>query len=291
MERNIPFNFDWLYYYYNNPEIALSGMGRNKEEMENHYLTWGQSEERQFSNILEIDDENKPFYSLGDLLSTPSFWAHWWGKRTHADHYFLAGYKVVVENYPDSLLSIYSSLSSHLQDEIIPNIEVLNSSTNLYIQRNNIHDNKIVKKITQDDCLCVHLRLGDKGPISEDFFDKIKDLSEKYNTIVIFTGVHKDARFDNIKSCIEKTNSSLVKLLDKINTKIIIDYSPPDVHIGYMALCKNLLLHRGGFSILGGLVFTGENLYVTHLFEPCSHTASLNFWDTVPCKNVIRLTN
>jgi len=35
-----------------------------------------------------------------------------------------------------------------------------------------------------------------------------------------------------------------------------------------MRRCKNLLLHKGGYSMLGGLLFSGENLYVTDLFNP-----------------------
>ena len=35
-----------------------------------------------------------------------------------------------------------------------------------------------------------------------------------------------------------------------------------------MRKCKNLLLHKGGFSMLGGLLFTGNNLFITKFFNP-----------------------
>ena len=35
-----------------------------------------------------------------------------------------------------------------------------------------------------------------------------------------------------------------------------------------MRKCKNLLVHRGGFSMLGGLLFTGKNLFITKFFNP-----------------------
>jgi len=34
-----------------------------------------------------------------------------------------------------------------------------------------------------------------------------------------------------------------------------------------MHRCKNLLLHKGGFSVLGSILSTGDNLYATNLFQ------------------------
>jgi hypothetical protein len=34
-----------------------------------------------------------------------------------------------------------------------------------------------------------------------------------------------------------------------------------------MRKCKNLLIHKGGYSMLGGLLFTGNNLYITSLVK------------------------
>ena len=51
------------------------------------------------------------------------------------------------------------------------------------------------------------------------------------------------------------------------NPKIIFDTSEPDIHLCIMRRCKNLLVHRGGFSILGVILFNGYNLYITNEFE------------------------
>jgi hypothetical protein len=38
-----------------------------------------------------------------------------------------------------------------------------------------------------------------------------------------------------------------------------------------MRNAKNLLLHIGGFSMLGALSFKGDNLYLTNLFYPLAN--------------------
>ena len=43
-----------------------------------------------------------------------------------------------------------------------------------------------------------------------------------------------------------------------------------------MRKCRNLLIHKGGFSIIGALIFNGENLYITRLFDPLIVTDNQN---------------
>jgi len=50
--------------------------------------------------------------------------------------------------------------------------------------------------------------------------------------------------------------------------KFIIDTNEPDFHLSIMRTCKNLLIHKGGYSLLGGLLFNGNNLYITNIFNP-----------------------
>jgi len=38
-----------------------------------------------------------------------------------------------------------------------------------------------------------------------------------------------------------------------------------------MRCAKNLMVHIGGFSMLGALAFNGDNLYLTKLFYPIAH--------------------
>lgn len=56
-----------------------------------------------------------------------------------------------------------------------------------------------------------------------------------------------------------------------------VDYNSPDNHLWIMRNCKNLLVHKGGFSILGSLLFQGDNLYLTSFYEPLNEKQQLIF--------------
>jgi hypothetical protein len=53
--------------------------------------------------------------------------------------------------------------------------------------------------------------------------------------------------------------------------RAVFDFKHPDVHVCYMARARNLLVHMGGFSILGTLVFSGKQLYITPVFQPATN--------------------
>ena len=128
--------------------------------------------------------------------------------------------------------------------------------------------------------LCIHLRSGDKGIVEDLYIEKINTLSDKYNKIIILTGIHSDQRFEKI----DKSKSNLIKSLQKIdNKKIEVCIDNPDNHLVMMRYCKNLLIHKGGFSILGSLIFNGNNLYYTSLFEPHNNVEIVDY---VKSKNI-----
>jgi hypothetical protein len=53
------------------------------------------------------------------------------------------------------------------------------------------------------------------------------------------------------------------KIIGENNQKYIVNIDEPDVHLCYFRKCKNLLLCKGGFSVLGGILFDGNKLYIT----------------------------
>ena len=67
--------------------------------------------------------------------------------------------------------------------------------------------------------------------------------------------------------------------LKKLNNKCIkysINYDTPDNHLYIMRTCRNLLVHKGGFSVIGALIFNGDNLYITGFFNPLNVTDNHN---------------
>lgn len=237
-----------------------------------------------------IFDENKEEYNLGDLLNMPYFFFEW-NNTPHANEEFFDIYNKISLYYNNNILGIYES-SRIDKNEPIPNVQRIRDSVNKYYEKNislqnifyqetlidkknemkntkNTIDTYILFSLCSDkNALFVHLRSGDKGVINDDFIKKIQELSFVYNKIIILCGMHKCTAFSSIEDSITNFKISLNKLKIINNSKIIIDISEPDIHICAMSKAKNLLVHLGGFSILGSLVFTGDNLYITNDFYP-----------------------
>uniref|UniRef100_A0A6C0D3P5 Uncharacterized protein n=1 Tax=viral metagenome TaxID=1070528 RepID=A0A6C0D3P5_9ZZZZ len=141
----------------------------------------------------------------------------------------------------------------------------------MYIEKNKtneiIHDLLISN---QCNTLYVHLRSGDKGVVDEYYINTIANLSVKYEKIIILCGVHQNGErnhiFPSVSESIANMKLSLSRLYS-INSNIVIDLSEPDIHLSIMRKCKNLLLHKGGYSLLGGLIFDGDNLFITNAFS------------------------
>jgi hypothetical protein len=135
-----------------------------------------------------------------------------------------------------------------------------------------------ILQILQDDSvLCVHVRSGDYGPVTDDFLRTLAHLSKQFPKIIVLSGVHCNGD----KQFIEQNKAKLNQCLDKIRAIIpraVFDFNHPDAHVCYMARARNLLVHTGGFSILGSLVFSGKNLYVTSSFQPLKKNKTTKLW-------------
>jgi hypothetical protein len=207
-----------------------------------------------------VNDNNMGGYNIGDLLNMPSFWAGWNNNPHNNDKYYKA-YVTATEQFPNSIIYYYSLLRKD-SDEPIPNLHKLEIAVDEYINNNNLND--VLNKVDDNNILYVHLRSGDKGVVEDNYINNINKLAENYEKIIILTGIHSDERFNSI----DNSKKYLIESLKKINNnKIEVNLDKPDNHIAIMRKCKNLLVHKGGFSIIGSIIFTGNNLYITDLFE------------------------
>ena len=232
-----------------------------KQRHENHHMT----DETTFN----VFDTDKLSYNIGDLLNMPYFCANW-NNTPHADEYYYNHYLRTASQYRDNILGIYDTTRTD-PNEPIPNVDRINSSTDIYIENNKNLDINLqhILDLAQDDTiLFVHVRSGDRGTISEYFINIVNSLCEHYSKIVILCGIHKVN--ENIRKyypSVEESTKILRDNLKKItNDKIIIDTNTPDIHLCAMHTAKNLLVHRYGFSMLGALLFTGNNLYISSDF-------------------------
>lgn len=220
--------------------------------------------------IYDNNDTNTNGYNIGDLLNMPSFWAYW-NRNPHNNQSAYDAYLNVVKHYPNTIVYYYSQLRTD-ESEPIPNMSKIENAIELYIQNNDLSN--IINIVNHDETLCVHLRSGDKGIVEDHYIDKINNLADKYNKIIILSGIHSDQNFESI----EQSKKNLIKSLQKINNnKIEVHIDKPDNHLVMMYKSRNLLIHKGGFSILGSIIFNGNNLYYTNLLESRDNNEIVNY--------------
>lgn len=209
--------------------------------------------------MIKIFDENKPSYNLGDLLNMPYFF-YGWKRSPHANNELYDLFLKTADYYKNSILNIYKkSREYNNKNELIPNIDRIRFSVDVYNDNNNVE--------VCDNSLYVHIRTGDKGVIENSYIKQIKYLSEKYSKIVILAGIHNDEQKCNIDESKNNLKISLQNIKDN-GIYFTVNYDTPDNHLCLMKNCRNLLVHKGGFSVLGSLIFQGNNLYLTSLYEP-----------------------
>jgi hypothetical protein len=215
-------------------------------------------------------------YNLGDILNMPVFWAKWW--KSFTSHNDLAA---VASQLPQSIAGLYyncrsDGLGAVADDPLIPYRPRLLCAVNDRIAAQP-EIQPILQMLQDDSVLCVHVRSGDYGPVTNHFLRTLSHLSKQFPKIIILSGVHCNGDEQFIAQNKAKLNQCLDKIR-KIIPHAMFDFNHPDVHVCCMARARNLLLHTGGFSILGSLVFSGKNLYITTAFQPYIKMNNTQLW-------------
>ena len=214
-------------------------------------------------------------YNLGDILNMPVFWAKWTSFHSIAD------LSVVASQLPQSIAGLYyncrsDGLGAVADDPIVPHRPRLLCAVNESIAAQ--PELQPMLRLLQDDSvLCVHVRSGDYGPMTPDFLRAIEHLSKQFAKIVVLSGVHCNGNEQFIALNKTKLNHCLYKIRALV-PHAIFDFNHSDAHVCYMARARNLLVHTGGFSILGSLVFSGKRLYVTSAFQPLVKKINTKLW-------------
>lgn len=199
-------------------------------------------------------------YNIGDILNIQAL-TGLWPLNTHDNFEY---YKKCTNYYKNTIINNYDNLRID-KSEPIPNIDKIQKSVDKYILDNTeLSLNRILSKVNNNDTLCIHLRAGDK-PVEPEFIDIINNISKDYLNVIILTGIHSGrSDFSNINDY----KQHIADNINKINNKNIeVNIDGPDNHLCIFRKCKNLLVHQGGFSILGTILFTGNNLYITKNFN------------------------
>lgn len=226
-------------------------------------------------------------YNIGDLLNMPFYWANW-EQNPHAFPYIYELSKKTAQDNPSTILGKYYLLREN-EEEKIPNLNRLCISIDKYIEDNNFKNNEIIKFLNDPNVLFVHVRSGDYGVISNQFKNIVLNLSKKFSKVILISGVnrshhHTDENSEHNLFSRHNLLTSFNELL-KLNSNIYIYLNEPDYHICCMRLCKNILIHRGGYSIIGSFVCNGIIYYTSEL--QCLKNDNWN--KEMKYKNVVQL--
>lgn len=225
-------------------------------------------------------------YNLGDLLNMPYYWAGW-PQTPHLNEIYHGVAKNTAANNPNTILGKY--YFSRPEKEKIPNLERLYNTIDNYISDNGFMENKIMTLVNSDNVLFVHVRSGDFGVIDKRYSETIKQLAKNYSTVILMSGVNRNHHPGDENS---RHNFQCRKnLLDSFNMimegtdNICVYLAEPDHHISMMRLCKNLLVHRGGFSVIGTFICNGNIFYTDAL----SCKDNKEWKEIVKNKNIVKV--
>ena len=199
-------------------------------------------------------------YNVGDMLGAPSmrrpavhldergceFWR--WGLRRH-------------RNFPSSILHYVYSAQGDSPHR--PTVAEIRAAVGMYIRKNNPD----LRFVGDPGTLFVHFRSGDKGSVSDRFLSRVASVmrEKKFTRCIALIGVHPQwthGSEDNVYNAIVQTINQVCKSVPRLSFLLS---QRADDHICVMASCRNLFVHRGGFSCIGALVCRGR-VYATSEF-------------------------
>lgn len=220
-------------------------------------------------------------YNLGDLLNMPFLYGVW-DQNPHGGKERLERMDIIGKAYPGSILSNY--ICERPEEEPVPNIERIENAVEKYIENQNKETDtdleEIFQKVQNPTCLTIHVRCGDLL-VEEEYIDKIAEFSQKYETVILLSGINMDEHYldDHLKKC--NFRFFMNQILER-NENIFLHLNSPDNHLAIMRKASNLLLHKGGFSMIGYIVATGKVFITDFLYPIVNHP---NFQRGIPVKH------
>ena len=197
-------------------------------------------------------DYTKKYYNLGDLLNAPIMMK---GSKTWSP----VG-NCLSPDWPGSIKNIYCKLKGRM-----PELDVATFRRAIlqYFQENENACAHLIEKASKESAFCIHIRTGDTGIVEKKYVNAIIKVAQNFKNCYILTGVH-GGRHAPLWLAIKRTRQSLNFIVRKLS-KVEYIVGSADEHMVMMAFAKNLIIHKGGFSLLGSLACQG-NVYTTDLF-------------------------
>ena len=220
----------------------------------------------------QSDYYSDTLYNLGDLFNMPSYSSQWsgtWPKTQRAARLLDKGRQLALQKNQSLLAFYYRDNNDFLSpDARYPNVSRLRLAVGEFGRQyiaNNASPHFVAAR--KNSTLLVHVRSGDIGNISTDFVQCVLNLSVSFDMTILMGGVHannnkmwlsKEIALNNFA----KDMHHLVRESHKRGINAVIHYGKnPDADLYLMSIASNLLLHRGGYSALGGLLNSGKTFF------------------------------
>ena len=171
-------------------------------------------------------------------------------------------------HFPKTIVDyFYSHTFEELTACSFPSHELLRASVNKYFNECSTDSDSL--QVRQPRTLTVHIRIGDMGDARHGFFNHLEKLLGGFDSCLVLLGLHMttvlggpDGSDIILKSYVETIRTCLL-----LSKKIRISCASADEHLCIMYEASNLLVHRGGFSLLGMILCKGKVFYTSEM-EP-----------------------
>jgi hypothetical protein len=208
-----------------------------------------------------LQDTRKAGYNIGDLLNMP-FLGGWCNGSPHNNDNDLQRMNMIGTVYTGSILHYY--IQDRPLHETIPNIPRLIKSVEMYEEKHKQTFLTIYNEVQEKNILCVHLRSGDKE-VNPKYIQLISQMSRLYDKTILISGIHLDEHYIDNQTKINNFVQTINQIMDN-SKNVSVFLAEPDVHLVIMKVAKNMLLHTGGFSVLGSIV-NKNNMFLTSLMD------------------------
>jgi hypothetical protein len=218
-------------------------------------------------------------YNIGDLMNMPSLLSPPAFPKHGVDVIVDAARKIATLN-PTTFIGIYHHVYNRSCP--IPYVPKVIWAIEKYGRSKYRVDSASLSLVRKESTLLVHIRSGDYGVISDSYKSQIMNLSLSFDTICLIGGVHADQRYapENVSKAnlnrdihyVKTTLEELGKEVHARSTKLADD----DLYLMHSA--ANLLVHKGGFSALGGLACRGRVFFAD---EATAYTSNPEYFNQI----------
>lgn len=209
--------------------------------------------------MLKFHDDEWGEYDAGDLVNVPHIYLDggWPGYPSETA-------RAMARSLPYSMLARYKWI---VGDSILPDPAAMReaiSATRHAVTDQTVLD--LMELASEERTLVVHMRTGDFVLIygmDDEFTAYVKALSAGFSHVLILTGINNGCPDTTPADTLNAAYEHVDRVMAAIPGARLIVHGTPDDHLSVMSVARHLVLHRGGYSMLAGILNAGNHVYMS----------------------------